>query len=169
VTSAFIAIVHSEFQPDSNEETNALLRVVIHQIDNTTSGGQVPTVPQWTGPSHMAIRVQAILLWALQTSVDEPVRLSAVEYLETMVPHGSDPIQTAIGWFCIPTTSVQVTNGRVTIVQSISSGNPLGGTVKMMHVDHRFAGSSFRLRCGQHGVHQTSTFNASGLDWQEIF
>jgi len=30
VTSAFIILVHSEFQPDPNEETNALLRVIIH-------------------------------------------------------------------------------------------------------------------------------------------
>ena len=69
MTSAFIAVVHSEFQPNLNEETNALLRVMIHQMDNTTFGGQTPTIPQWTGPSHSAVQVQAILFASLCASL----------------------------------------------------------------------------------------------------
>ena len=69
VTSAFIIQVHSEFQPDSNEETAALLRVLIHKIDNTTFGDDVPTVPQWSGPTHTVIQVQAILLASLTASL----------------------------------------------------------------------------------------------------
>jgi len=59
------------------------------------------------------------IAWALQTSVDEPVRLSAVEYLETMVPHDFDPIQAAASWFDILITSVRVTDGRATIAQGL--------------------------------------------------
>ena len=69
VTSAFIIQVHSEFQQDPNEETAALLRVLIHKIDNTTFGGDVPTVPQWSGPTQMAVQVQAILLASLTASL----------------------------------------------------------------------------------------------------
>ena len=65
VTSAFIIVVHSGFQQDPNEETAALLRVLIYKIDNTTFGGDVPTVPQWTGPPRMFIEVQVILLASL--------------------------------------------------------------------------------------------------------
>ena len=69
VTSAFIIEVNSELQPDPNEETAALLRVIIHKMDNTTFGGNVPAVPQWTGPPHMVVRVQAILFASLAASL----------------------------------------------------------------------------------------------------
>jgi len=112
VTSAFIAIVHSEFQPDSNEETNALLRVIIHQIDNTTFGGQVPTVPQWTGPSHMAIQVQAILFASLCASLFSALlamlgkqwlnRCAPVDMRGTMVERGQHrqrKIDGIVNWY----------------------------------------------------------------------
>ena len=69
MASAFIIVVHSEFQPNLNEETNALLRVMIHTMDNTAFGGQVPTVPQWTGPPRTVVQVQAILLASLSISL----------------------------------------------------------------------------------------------------
>jgi len=69
VTSAFIIQVHSQLQPDPNEETAALLRVLIHKIDNTTFGGDVPALPQWTGPPRTAIQVQCILYASLATSL----------------------------------------------------------------------------------------------------
>jgi len=69
VTSAFIIQVHSQLQLDPNEETAALLRVLIHKIDNTTFGGDVPALPQWTGPPQTAIQVQCILYASLSASL----------------------------------------------------------------------------------------------------
>ena len=69
VTSAFIIQVHSQLQPDPNEETSALLRVLIHKIDNTTFGGDVPPLPQWTGPPRTAIQVQCIMYASLTASL----------------------------------------------------------------------------------------------------
>ena len=69
VTSAFIIEVNSELQPDPNDETAALLRVLIYKIDNTTFGNDVPTPPQWTGPPHSIVQVQAILFASLAASL----------------------------------------------------------------------------------------------------
>ena len=69
VTSAFIIQVQPQLQSDPNEETAALLRVLIHKIDNTTFGSNVPTVPQWSGPPHMIVQVQAILYASLAASL----------------------------------------------------------------------------------------------------
>jgi len=69
VTSAFIIDVQSQLRPDPNDETAALLRVLIHKIDNTTFGDNPPTIPQWTGPPHSIIQVQAILYASLATSL----------------------------------------------------------------------------------------------------
>ena len=69
MTSAFIIEVNSELKPNPNEETAALLRVLIHKMDNTTFGGDVPAVPQWTGPPHMIVDVQAILFASLAASL----------------------------------------------------------------------------------------------------
>ena len=69
VTSAFIIEVNSELQPDPNDETAALLRVLIYKIDNTTFGDDVPTPPQWTGPPHSIVQVQAILFASLAASL----------------------------------------------------------------------------------------------------
>ena len=69
MTSAFIIEVNSELKPDPNEETAALLRVLIYKIDNTTFGGDIPAVPQWTGPPHTVVHVQAILFASLAVSI----------------------------------------------------------------------------------------------------
>jgi len=69
VASAFIIQVQSGLQPDPNEETAALLRVLIYKIDNTTFGSDVPAVPQWSGPPHSIIQVQAILYASLAASL----------------------------------------------------------------------------------------------------
>jgi hypothetical protein len=70
VTSAFIIEVNSQLQPDSNEETAALLRVLIYKIDSTTFGGDVPPIPpQWTGPPHTIVQVQAVLYASLAASL----------------------------------------------------------------------------------------------------
>ena len=69
MTSAFIIEVNSELKPDPNEETAALLRILIYKMDNTTFGGDVPAAPQWTGPPRMIIHVQAILFASLAASL----------------------------------------------------------------------------------------------------
>ena len=69
MTSAFIIQVQPQLQPDMGEETASLLRVLIHKIDNGTFGGDVPMVPQWSGPPHTIIQVQAILYASLATSL----------------------------------------------------------------------------------------------------
>ena len=69
VTSAFILDVQSQLQPDTGEETTALLRVLIHKIDNTTFGDDVPAIPQWTGPSNTVVQVQTILYASLAASL----------------------------------------------------------------------------------------------------
>ena len=69
MTSAFIIQVQPQLQSDPNEETAALLRVLIHKIDNTTFGNDVPALPQWSGPPHTVIHVQAILYASLAASL----------------------------------------------------------------------------------------------------
>ena len=69
VTSAFIIQFDSQLQPDSNDETAALLRVLIYKIDNTTFGNSVPSLPQWSGPPHTIVQVQAILFASLAVSL----------------------------------------------------------------------------------------------------
>ena len=69
MASAFIIQVQSDFKPDPNEETAALLWIIIYKMDNTTFGGDILTVPQWTGPSHTSMEVQAMLFVSLTTSL----------------------------------------------------------------------------------------------------
>jgi hypothetical protein len=52
-----------------NEETAALLRVLIYKVDNTTFGDNVPPLPLWTGPPRAIVQVQAILFASLATSL----------------------------------------------------------------------------------------------------
>jgi len=69
VASAFITQVQPQLQRDPGEETTALLRVLIHKIDNTTFGGDVPALPQWTGPAWIVVQVQSILYASLAASL----------------------------------------------------------------------------------------------------
>ena len=69
MTSAFIIQVQPQLQSDPNEETAALLRVLIHKIDNTTFGGDVPALPQWAGPPRTVIDVQSMLYASLSASL----------------------------------------------------------------------------------------------------
>ena len=69
MTSAFIIQVQPQLQSDPNEETAALLRVLIYKIDNTTFGNDVPALPQWSGPPHTIVQVQAILYASLAASL----------------------------------------------------------------------------------------------------
>ena len=69
ITSAFILDVQPRLQPDTGEETAALLRVLIYKVDNTTFGNNPPTLPQWSGPPHTIVQVQAILYASLAASL----------------------------------------------------------------------------------------------------
>ena len=69
MTSAFIAQVQQALKPDPNEETAALLRVLIYKIDNTTFSGAAPALPQWTGPPQTTVRVQCLLYASLSASL----------------------------------------------------------------------------------------------------
>ena len=69
MTSAFIIEVNSQLRPDPNDEAATLLRVLIYKIDNTTFGDDPPALPQWTGPPHMVVQVQAILFASLTASL----------------------------------------------------------------------------------------------------
>ena len=69
VTSAFILDVQSQLKPDAGDETAALIRVLIDKVDNTTFGDNTPTIPQWTGPPHTIVQVQAILYASLAASL----------------------------------------------------------------------------------------------------
>ena len=69
VTSAFIIEVNSELQPDPNQDTAALLRVILYNMNKTAFGNDIPTIPQWTGPPRAIVQVQAILYASLATSL----------------------------------------------------------------------------------------------------
>ena len=69
VTAAFIVLVHAEFQPNPNDETNALLRIMIQNMHNTTFDGQIPTITPWTGPPRTTVHVQTILVASLCVSL----------------------------------------------------------------------------------------------------
>jgi len=57
--------------------------------------------------------------WTLQTSVEGPVRLSALGYLATMILDDSHPTQVAAGWFDVLFDCVKITNGKAMIVQGL--------------------------------------------------
>ena len=69
MTSAFIIQVQPQLQSDPNNETAALLRVLIYKIDNTTFGDNIPLIPLWSGPPHTIVQVQAILYTSLAASL----------------------------------------------------------------------------------------------------
>ena len=70
MTSAFIIEVNSQLRPDPNEESAALLRVLIYKVDSTTFGDDIPPLPpRWTGPPHTTVQVQAILYASLAASL----------------------------------------------------------------------------------------------------
>ena len=57
------------------------------------------------------------VLWTLQTSVDGPIRQSALEYLATITMDDSNPTRVVASWFDIFLNCIQVTNGSLTITQ----------------------------------------------------
>ena len=69
VTSAFAIQLDSQLQPDPNEETAALLRVILYKIDNSTFGKNIPALQQWSGPPRAIVQVQTLLFASLIVSL----------------------------------------------------------------------------------------------------
>ena len=69
MTATFITQLQPQLQPDSGDETAALLRVLIYKMDNTTFGNDIPALPQWAGPPRTIVQVQAILYGSLVISL----------------------------------------------------------------------------------------------------
>lgn len=69
VISAFIVYTSPQLQPNPNEESAALLRVLLFKFDNTIFGGDVPQVPHWTGPSYTIIMTQSLLYLSLAATL----------------------------------------------------------------------------------------------------
>lgn len=69
VTSGFVLNIQNAIQPDPNEETAALLRVLIYKMDNTTFGGQPPPLQAWSGPDHDIVVCQTVLYTSLGISL----------------------------------------------------------------------------------------------------
>ena len=69
VTSGFIINIQAELKPDHNEETAALLRVLIHKMDGTTFDGQAPPLQAWNGPNYEIVTCQTVLYASLGISL----------------------------------------------------------------------------------------------------
>ena len=69
VISAFIIYIHPQLRPDPNEETAALLRVLLYKTDNATFGDEIPEVPHWTGPPRTTVAAQLLLYLSLATTL----------------------------------------------------------------------------------------------------
>lgn len=69
VVSAFIIYVHPKLQPDPDEDTAALLRVLLYKINNTIFGDDVPEAPRWTGPPLTIVATQLLLYLSLAATL----------------------------------------------------------------------------------------------------
>jgi hypothetical protein len=69
VISAFIIYINPQLESDPSEESVALLRILIYKLDNTTFGGDVPVLPQWTGPTSKVVVTQGLLYLSLASAL----------------------------------------------------------------------------------------------------
>ncbi|KAJ7150811.1 hypothetical protein C8R46DRAFT_830104, partial [Mycena filopes] len=65
VSSAFIIQIQPELQPDPSDMTQALLRVLIHNLNGSVFSGPETMLPQWNGPSAIVVVVQCLLYGSL--------------------------------------------------------------------------------------------------------
>jgi Family of unknown function (DUF6535) len=61
--------VQSTLQPDNSATTVALLKILIHKIDNSTFPGINSTLPEWTGPDSNMVAVQTLLCSSLAATL----------------------------------------------------------------------------------------------------
>lgn len=69
VSTTFIVSLQSALSPDETKMTNALLKLLIHTLDNTTFDGRQPDLPQWNGPGETEIWIQCLMYASLSTSL----------------------------------------------------------------------------------------------------
>ena len=69
VGSAFIVNMQSSLTPSASDTTNALLKILVNKIDNTTFPPQEATLPVWTGPSSITIWIQTLAYTSLSSSL----------------------------------------------------------------------------------------------------
>lgn len=69
MASAFIIYIHPQLQQDPNEESAALLRVLVYAANRTAFGGDVPQVPTWTGPPPTVIAALILLYLGLAATM----------------------------------------------------------------------------------------------------
>ena len=69
VSSAFIVNMQSSLMPSASDTTNALLKILVNKIDNTTFPPQEVALPVWTGPSSTIIWTQTLAYASLSSSL----------------------------------------------------------------------------------------------------
>ena len=69
VIAAFVVAIQPQLQPDPVEESAALLRVILYNMDKTAFGAEVPTVPKWTGPPGEIVATEVLLYLSLITTL----------------------------------------------------------------------------------------------------
>ncbi|KAG1847133.1 hypothetical protein C8R48DRAFT_585275, partial [Suillus tomentosus] len=69
VSTTFIVSLQSALSPDETKMTNALLKLLIHTLDNTTFDGRQPDLPRWNGPGETEIWIQCLMYASLSTSL----------------------------------------------------------------------------------------------------
>ena len=61
--------VQPQLSQDPNDEATALLRVILYNMNSSAFGGEVPKVPQWTGPPSALYASMWLLYLALLTTI----------------------------------------------------------------------------------------------------
>ena len=69
VSSTFIVNMQSNLSPTASDTTNALLKILVNKIDNTTFPPQEAALPLWTGPSSTTIWIQTLAYTSLSSSL----------------------------------------------------------------------------------------------------
>ncbi|KAG2755331.1 hypothetical protein P692DRAFT_20700807, partial [Suillus brevipes Sb2] len=69
VTTSFIVNMQQNLALDPTTETNMLLKMLIHTVDNSTFQDQSFNTPPWTGPSSTEIWVQSLIYASLSASL----------------------------------------------------------------------------------------------------
>lgn len=69
VISAFVIAIQPELQPNTGEESVAILRFLLYNANETAFGGDVPTVPEWTGPPGKIVATQVLLYFSLTSTL----------------------------------------------------------------------------------------------------
>ena len=91
VTSAFIIYIHPQLQSDPEEESAALLRVILYKMDNTTFGGDVPELPMWNGPPNTVVAALVFLYLSLGVTTGSALISILVKQLLNIYTPGPPP------------------------------------------------------------------------------